>query len=149
MRTSRRSVTAALWTLLDAAYPWAFADQRAQVPDDVMNFAQPAMFLTKVKESVVQSDRNFALTSYVLHYAVIIFVKASGAVDAPTDTTEMLIDDIIDAIDAALSSPRIGEPQTLGSIVSNAWIEGEVLIDPPVLFEQAAIFIPISVKVGV
>jgi hypothetical protein len=61
----------------------------------------------------------------------------------------MLIDDIIDAIDAALSSPRIGEPQTLGSIVSNAWIEGEVLIDPPVLFEQAAIFIPIRVKVGV
>ena len=148
MRVSRRSVTAALWTLLEGAYSWKFADQRAQVPDDVMNFAQPALFLTKIKESVTQGDRNFAMTSYVLHYAVMIFVRASGAVDDPTDTTEMIIDDIIDAIDGALSSPRVGEPQTLGGLVSNVWIEGEVMIDPPALFEQAAIFIPISVKVG-
>jgi hypothetical protein len=148
MRISRKTVTAALWSVLEAAYPWAFADQRAMVPDDVMSFAQPAMFLTKIKEGVTQSNGNMAMTSHTLHYAVIIFVRASGTVDLPTATTEMLIDDILDAIDNALAAPRIGEAQTLGGLVSNAWLEGEVLIDPPALFEQAAIFLPISVKVG-
>jgi hypothetical protein len=42
----------------------------------------------------------------------------------------------------------MGERQTLGGIVNNAWINGEVMIDTGILDQQCALLIPVDVETG-
>ena len=48
-----------------------------------------------------------------------------------------------------MNSSPIGERQTLGGIVNNAWIEGEVIMDTGILDQQLALMVPVSVECGI
>lgn len=146
MQVTRKAVTAALYSILKGAYAWQTADPRLMLPDDLAANQQPALFLVKTKERVDQS--NFAMPKYLLSYYALILVRAAGVPEDLTNTAETRLDDILDAVDTALQAPRRGEPQTLGGLVTNCWIDGEITIDTPVLFEQCSIWLPISVQVG-
>ena len=124
------------------------ADQRARVPDDIPANQQPAMFLIKPKEVWNQTSGDFTMTTYRLQYFLLVSTRAAGTPEDSGSTAENILDNILDAIDTALQSPRKGEPQTLGGLVTNCWVEGQVDIDTPVLFEQCAIWLPITVVVG-
>jgi len=126
------------------AYPWVTADKRLRLPDDLTANMQPAMFLIKPTEHISQAQ-TFAMPSYRLQYYVFLAVRASAI---PEDTsTESVLDGMLDSIEAAMM-PLLGEKQTLGGLVTHAYIDGTVSIDTPVLFEQCAIWLPITVIVG-
>jgi hypothetical protein len=147
MNGTRTAISTALFNLLKNAYAWNLADQRLQVPDNLDQESQPAMFVMKSKENVTQrGGMDFAMPVYKLSYAVLITLMAGATPE--TTTAESQLDAILDAVDAALQSPRKGEPQTLGGLVTNCWIEGDIQIDTPVLFQQCSIWIPITVLVG-
>jgi len=145
MRVPRKQVSHALFTLLKNSYAWNTADPRLQVPDDVTAMAQPAMFLVKPQEHLSQQE-TFMLPVYKLSYHILISLRADGS---PEDiSAEDQMDDILDAVESALM-PHPGEYQTLGGLVTHCWIDGTISIDTPVLFQQCAIWIPITVVVGV
>jgi hypothetical protein len=145
MRVPRKQVSAALYTLLQGAYAWGLANPRLKLPQQVPANQQPALFLVKPKENISQNPARF-LPTYNLQYYALVIVRSDAL---PSDVlAESLMDDILDSIEGALM-PNPGEPQTLGGLVNNCWIEGDITIDTPVLFPQCAIWVPITVKVGV
>jgi hypothetical protein len=104
---------------------------------------QPAAFLVKWKESLTQV--NLGLTVYVLDYLLVIYLQVDPSTGTVGETT---CNAILDALDLALQSKPPYEKQSLGGLVINAWIEGEVMIDTGILDQQAAIFVPIKVRTG-
>ena len=149
MNVPRNDVTTALFNLLNGCYPWVTSNIRLRLPQSVPSGQQPSMFLAKIREEFNQTKTNY-LTSYTLHYMAFILVK-SDSLPGTLPSAESEMDQILDAIDSILfKTPQgPGMPQTLGGLVTNCWIEGEVLIDSPVLFSQCAIWIPINVLTGV
>jgi hypothetical protein len=146
MQASRSAVSAALFNLLKGCYAWVTADPRLKLSDDLAANAQPALFLVKSAENITQSG-DFSMPVYTLKYHALVFIRASATPEDSGSTAEDIMDNILTAIDNAMQ-PILGEANTLGGLVTNAWIDGDVQIDTPVLFESCAIWVPISVKVG-
>ena len=109
---------------------------------------QPAFFLMKPRELISDAE-TFSLNRYTLKYYALVLLRASAMPEDAGSTAENVMDNILDALDAAMQGPRPGEPQTLGGLVIKCSIDGEITIDTPVLFEQCAIWIPITVVVGI
>jgi hypothetical protein len=65
----------------------------------------------------------------------------------PNANPEQGLNDIVDAIEAALSPTIVGGVQTLGGLVSHAWIEGEVEQFPGVLDGIAKAIIPVKILI--
>lgn len=109
----------------------------------------PALLLYRPAETVKQLPERMALTKYQMHFfAWIVFI-----VDA-TMTTDQAYDDYIcdlqDKIDAALLATQFpGQPQTLGGLVLNAWIDGMIHIDGGPIDNNIIIEIPITVETGI
>jgi hypothetical protein len=150
MRVPRKKVTSALFELLAGCYPWVTADPRLQLPEELPGGQQPALFLVKPQEHIEQEPAsNFTMRKYTLTYfALVLVYSASIGGNGNGDfSAEEQMADIMDAMDNALA-PNPGEPQTLGGLVTNCWMDGEVFIDTPVFFQHCAIWIPIKCVVG-
>ena len=65
----------------------------------------------------------------------------------PNANPEQALNDIIDAVEAALLPGINSNAQTLGGIVSHAWIEGEIEQFPGVLDGIAKAIIPVKILV--
>lgn len=113
---------------------------------DVPDAAQPAMFLFQVGQAATQKPA-IALYKWEMRFWCLIYLRADPAqVDAGT-TVETLMNAILDAFENALQ-PVKGEKQTLGGLVNNVWIEGEIILDNGILDQQCAIIIPLMVQTG-
>ena len=123
------------------------ADPRLQLPEELAAGQQPALFLVKPQEHIDQF--SMAMPIYKLtYYALILVYSPSVGIGPGEFSAEQLMDDILDAVDGALQAPRLGEKQTLGGLVENCYIDGDVSIDTPVFFEHCAIWVPIKVITG-
>ncbi len=65
----------------------------------------------------------------------------------PNANPEQGLNDIIDAIETALAPNIVSNVQTLGGLVSHAWIEGEIEQFPGVLDGIAKAIIPVKILV--
>jgi hypothetical protein len=149
MIVPRKQVTAALFKLLADCYPWVTADPRLQLPEDLPGGQQPALFLVKPQEHLDAEPPSFMMPKYTLTYfALILVYSPSVGIGAGEFSAEDLMADILDAVDDALIGPRFGEPNTLGGLVTNCFISGDIFIDTPVFFEHCAIWVPIKCIVG-
>ena len=146
MPVNRQAISLALFNLLASAYPFATADPRLHLPDDVAALAQPSLFLVKPRENITQSD-TFGAPKHILKYYAFIIVRNDGVPADPGNTAEAQTDNILTAIENVMS-PRPGELQSLGGLVYHCWIDGDVEIDTPVFFEQAAMWIPLTAITG-
>ena len=150
---TRSLISEALFDLLKNAYKWGTADSRLRLPDDVANFEMPALFLAKPAEEL--SQHTFGLTKHHFRYYAMVILRSDSIPTAISERAEAEMDAILDAIEHAINPssgvPSIGraQPQTLGGLVTNAWIDGTVHIDSPIFFETCAILIPISVVTGI
>jgi hypothetical protein len=150
MQVSRSQVTTALYNLLSGCYAWnnlnsVQANGRLQLGDDVPAYEQPALYLVKGKETW-DYRKSYGAIQYTLEYNALILVRAGGS---PEDTTaETVMDNILDAIDRVMSPQPGYQFQTLGGLVYNCYVNGPVEIDPPILHDQAAIWVPILVVTG-
>lgn len=145
MNVPREQISVALFNLLKGAYPFAVAQRAGVMWDNVPS--QPAMFLFQVGESGTQASA-IGLTKWRLHFWCLIYLRAQPQAVGQDDTIETTMNQILDAIESTLQPIR-GEKQTLGGIVNNAWIEGQIGVDTGILDQQCALIIPLMVETGV
>ena len=89
------------------------------------------------------------LGQYLLQYVVVIRTAPSSDPN-PINLPQTFLNKAWSAIDTALKSIPEGDYQTLGGIVTNAWIEGPVLMQPGVLKNlMPSVEIPIKVQLGI
>lgn len=137
------AISASLFTLLAAAYPFKKSDRRGAIWSNVDIQDQPYMALIEQGATGVQ-DTTIGLEKWTLHYLVLVYLRADANPSVVPATT---INAILQAIANALQP--ISGKQTLTATVNNTWIDGEVKIDTGILDQQCALLIPISVQVGV
>lgn len=103
-------------------------------------------------------NTRIALTKYIVHYNLWLYLTAD-----PTGTTvaETLINNIADAIDAALqAAPQtppgrplpggsFGERQTLGGLVNNCWLDQSSEWGREFEDTNITVFFRITVEVGI
>jgi hypothetical protein len=128
MNVAREQVSVALFNLINVASVQALCKTITRVPrlwPTVQEAERPFLTLFKggpaTEEYEQPQDRRLALTKYILHYNLWLYLTAD-----PTGTivAETAINNIADAIDVALKLPLPGERQTLGGLVNNAYLEG-------------------------
>jgi hypothetical protein len=137
----------ALFDLIKAALPadtFRTVSRIARIWSAVGPENQPALFLIP-GGGVITQDQAFGITKYLLAYDVLVYTRSDEGSKTPPQT---LFNECWAAIDTALRASPPGFPQTLGGLVTNAWIEGQVLIDTGILDEQCAVKIPIKVITG-
>lgn len=120
--------------------------RKGQMWDNVPPANQPSLMLFQVAEEGTQKQA-IGLYKWTIKFWCLIYLRAD-ATDADSGATvETQINSILDAIEKAMQ-PIIGEKQTLGGLVNNAWIEGDVVVDTGIIDQQCAIVIPILAQTG-
>jgi len=129
MRVPREQISVALLTLLQGnSQMTALCKTITRTPKiwTAVNDAEKP-FLTLFKGGPATEhfdqpqDRRIALTKYIINYNLWLYVTADPS---STINGETVVNNISDALDAALHSNAFGERQTLGGLVNNAWIDG-------------------------
>jgi hypothetical protein len=154
MKGTREAISVALFNLLanDTNLPslCKTITRRPRIWTNVSDAEKPFLLLFKggpATEHFEQpQDRRVALTRYVISYNLWLYVVAD-----PTGQTnaETVVNNISDAIDAAMQSNAFGEKQTLGGLVTNAWIEGGSEWGREFEDSNLAIFWRIAVETGI
>jgi hypothetical protein len=147
VRVSREAVGQALEAQLARVknvYPFKTVSRRARIWTNVTPAEQPAVFLVKARETLDQT--TWEAPRYRLSYLVLCYLRADAA---PNLIPEVEINKVLDAVDATLLGTPPGEKQTLGGVVENCWIEGDVMIDTGILDQQIVIVIPVSILTGI
>jgi hypothetical protein len=148
VNVARATLDAALLALLATAkiggQP-AFQETYSYVKpyDQITAANMPALCLSHSGEKADQAVA-FGMTRWMILYDAFIFFRRDASPDNPFNVT---VASFLDAVDAAMAVVQ-GEKQTLNGLVTNVWIEGEILIDPGILDQQAAIVIPIKALTG-
>lgn len=104
---------------------------------------QPALFVRKLGET---SSRNGDAPGRVtLHLELWIYSKAG---EDPSVVPDAALNDLLDAIDTALKPDNVLTNRlTLGGLVHHCWIEGETLLDPGDMDQQAKAIVPVFITV--
>ncbi len=133
MTVSRKSIAAALLAQLTAGGQFIKSGRRDRAPEQAASPNAPGLYLVKPREEYryESGDRGVPPVRDLYFLAVIYTDVGANAAAVPAD----LIDDLLDAVDQALS-PAVadqitnGGRQTLGGLVYDCRIEGEVECAP-------------------
>jgi hypothetical protein len=128
-----------------ANFSFASMDRRGHVPQNQTIANQPHLCLIELGGKAVQ-DSTWGLTKWQLEFWVLVYIRCDATPEA-VPVTE--INAALQAIAEIMQSSPLGERQTLGGIVENAWIDGEILINGAILGDQTSLRIPIQVSTGV
>lgn len=143
-----KAIETALFNLITGAtsnFGFVKVSRHARIWTNTGPELQPALYLIPMG-AVVDQGQAFALPKYQLHWMVLAFTRASD--DRDTVPQDALYD-VWAAIDAAMRATPPGENQTLGGLVTNAWIDGQVLIQAGILDQQCSLQVPITAIVGI
>ena len=146
MRVSRESIHQAVFQRLQTAQ--GFDNYSRRFIQWGISDTPPgkSLFMLGGNELVQDADA-WPLTKYDLRLSVMIYF----AVDSDLTTVPAsALNNLLDAIEVSLSTPILGDYQTLGGLVLNCSISGEIVRDDTGLVNNYAIaVIPISIRVGV
>lgn len=108
---------------------------------------QPAMMLLEGPQTASQKG-PFGLTQWSMQAVVLVYFRVDPALDGVVPAQQ--VNDLLDAIEAALRMPSEAQRQTLGGLVANAYIDGAVGFDDGTTDQsyQAVVFIPIRIAVA-
>lgn len=142
-------IAVALFNLLSsidpATFPFVTFDRHGQLPTNVVPANQPYLGLVQLGMSQVENQAQ-GLEKWLLHFRVLVYIRA----DADPETIPATqLNNALQAVVGIMRSSPIGVQQTLGGIVDNAWIEGEILMDTGILDQQCALLIPVVVDCGI
>jgi hypothetical protein len=127
-----------------AQFNFQSTDRRGQVPENMPGANQPYLGLVQLGFSQVENQAQ-GIEKWLLHFRVLVYIRADASPEAIPATQ---LNAALLAIVNAMRSVPYGERQTLGGLVDNAWIEGDVLQDTGIIDQQMALMIPIIVDVG-
>lgn len=149
MISNRKTISNALLTLLGGAYAF---DKKIRHAENVFNQDTLTLMLFSDQETWTP-QKGAGLSSYEINFICIVTGRASDEAGTEADNAMDKIDDILDGIDRTLH-PVAGWTQTLAAqnnnvpLVTDVYVDGTVLIDPPVERTQWAIWMSIKVLVG-
>lgn len=146
MSTDRDTILNALFQRLKTKLGGAVLTigRRHMMPPTLTTAMQPALFVVQGPELHEPRPRGTG-GKVTLHAFLVAYCYDNAAnVDGSTQLN-ILIGKIEDAL--APDLPNIGEPQNLGGLVYQCWIEGQADIDPGVFGQQAVAIIPVRILV--
>ena len=148
IRFDPEAISVALFTLLGTAnFDFKTMDRQGQIWSSVNVADQPYFALIERGFEALQ-DEAIGLTKWRLRYDVLVYIRADANQDPSAPVPATILNAALKAIVEAMNSQPIGEKQTLGGIVNNAWISGSGVIDTGILDQQCAILIPVTVECG-
>ena len=106
---------------------------------------RPCLYVVQVAEHTSQ-ESAFGENRWVLYFTLEVYAQADAASAAVPDT---LINAILDGIEFTIQSKPKGMPQTLGGIVTNCWIEGEIVLGTGQIETQLMMLVPIRIVTGI
>jgi hypothetical protein len=119
MNSPRETIYAALFAVVANAAPFVTTGRRAKLLNEMQPGTLPALFQSQVRETTAQTKG--IPPKYTLHVDIILYATNPD----PNLTASTQLNDLIDAVEAALApSPATGV-QTLGGLVSHCFISGE------------------------
>jgi hypothetical protein len=148
MRVPRRQISQALFAQLRTAYNWARSERGTEIWSNVAPVDQPFLGLLCPREAASE-PQAWGLTRWERFYFAMIYMRRDQAPLEEGEYFSDLIDDLLDAIDKVLAGDLPGEANTLGGLVTQCTIEGDIMVDAGILDNQAVILVPIHVIVGI
>lgn len=139
--TTRKAVAAALLARLNIGGNFLTVGRRLTDPTTIGGGPYPAVYVIKPNERY-ERDGNMPPKRFMEFYAVIY----TNVGDDPNAIPADAIDDLLDAVDANLA-PAAGEEgrQTLGGLVENCLIDGNIDIGPNDILSKGQAVVPITV----
>jgi hypothetical protein len=147
----REAIWSAFFALLSPSLtsgsggPFKTVTRRAKPYTQTSPGEQPSLMVLQRRETADAKDRGKP-TIWKLHGS--LYVYAQNPVDgvAPGSGGGQVLNPLIDAIEAALAPvPAQGQVQSLGGLVSRAFIDGEVEMDEGNIDNQAVAIIPVTI----
>ena len=139
----REAIYSALASKLEAIPGIKTFSRKLLLWSDVPAAEQPALFMACANQTVVRAAKGL---SSVHHLPVKLYLYVSTAGD-PKAAPSILLNELLDAIEAALEPDTDEETQTLGGLVSHCWINGDIETDESLLGDQAIAIIPLDILV--
>ncbi|HZL59438.1 MAG TPA: hypothetical protein VFC38_07030 [Stellaceae bacterium] len=139
---NREPIYAALFDLLSNAAPFVTASRRLRHWSDVGPAEQPALFV--VQKSETAERRNGLPPKWRALVDVYVYAHAPDEAAAPS----IVLNPLLDAVEAALAPKDSGAVQTLGGLVSHATIVGRIETDEGVLGGQSVAIVPVEILVA-
>lgn len=138
---SREAIYQALFARVSTAADFATATRRIKEYADVDQATQPAILQVELGEK--WAEPGTPPQAVVLRAKLFIYCESND----PTEPVSTQINTLMDAVVAALAPPDIEERQTLGGLVYNLSIVGDVTIAEG-LSGQSEVSIPIEIMLG-
>lgn len=142
MTPSRETIGAALFSQVATAAGFATSGRRVVMWTKISEF--PALFLNAVGNHYPAPENRHLPPKRTLAYEIWIY---SSAGKDPNAVPESALNDLVDAVEAALAPSVVTNVQTLGGIVSHCWIEGQVELFSGVLDGIAKAIVPVKILV--
>ena len=138
---SREAVMSALFNLVSGATGVVTASRRVKLWSDVPADLRPALYMREPRESY-QHD-GIAPPVRTLLVDLLVYIAAG---DDPNTAPASTLNNILDAIDTALQPDAlIDNRQTLGGLVYNCRIDGEIMKDAGDIDGDGIAIIPIKI----
>jgi hypothetical protein len=138
MIQSRETIYAALFALASDAAGFATASRRTRLINEVQSSQLPALYMQQLGETV--ATQRFAPSKYTLRVDLALYAQNPD----PAQSAAPILNGLIDAVEAALA-PLPGQPQTLGGLVSDCVIAGEITLFDGALGNRSGAIIPIEI----
>lgn len=140
---NRESIITALFNLVSNAAAFNTASRRLQLWSSVASTDKPALFMCERGETYTRAGEAVP-ESVTLNVDLYIYTDAGKEQSAVPAT---VLNNLIDAIDAALAPNYLTGLQTLGGLVSHCWIEGKLMKDAGDLDGDGVAVIPVRILV--
>lgn len=140
---SRESISVALFNKIEQPLRDAGAvlvSRRLKHWNDVPSVDQPAVMVAQSTQTPFSAPSGLPV---VWRYNFNIYIYTYETDPAASPATKLNI--LLDALEAALAPPVLGQKQNLGGTVEHCWISGAVETDEGVLGNQCMAIVPIEI----
>ena len=147
---SRQEIFTALFNLLQTLPPptgsnqWNTFTQTVKEWTDYDASEQPVMTLARGAQNFILKAPGILRVHFKV--ALLIYFRADGFLTTNT-YPDQVTDSMLDSIEQLFTPQGVDQYLTLGGIVQNCWIDGNIYSDPGINDPQCVILVPISIVV--
>lgn len=138
---TREQILTALFNLLRTSASFVTASRHFKLWADVPAANRPALFVKQMKPAPYEGSRDGVPPIRRLMVSAFVYVST----DQSDPTPDKQLNDILDAFDSVMAPSPVTNRQTLGNLVWNAKINGDVFIDDGALDNDGLLVVPIEI----
>lgn len=137
---ARETIMSALFALVSSSAAFASSSRRIKLWGDTPSSDKPALFMYE-REDMYTNGKNY-LQIVEMNVDLFIYIDAGKDLSA---TPISVLNNLIDAIEAALKPNPLTQRQTLGGLVSHCYIDGKIMKEPGDLDGDGIAVIPVKI----